>query len=62
MGTVEELDEAGVLELQDGARRRRGAILAFIPAHCGRPCRRLDHQWRLVAKKVIPRTHRLKGI
>ncbi|XP_028172051.1 dnaJ homolog subfamily C member 10-like [Ostrinia furnacalis] len=49
-----ELDEQQVLEVMDSRERRNHWLVAYFPAHCGRGCSQLAHEWRRVAQKLRP--------
>ncbi|XP_049867946.1 dnaJ homolog subfamily C member 10-like [Pectinophora gossypiella] len=48
-----ELNEQQILEIMS-PQRSHTWVVAFLPAHCGRLCDDLLHQWRLVANKLRP--------
>lgn len=52
-----ELTEEQALSVSQAAREQAW-LVAYLPAACDRACRRLLHEWRLVARRVRhPHTH-----
>ncbi|CAK1601248.1 unnamed protein product [Parnassius mnemosyne] len=48
------LSEQKILEILDVSNREHSWLVAHLPAGCGRPCDELEHEWRIIAKKLRP--------
>ncbi|CAG4972301.1 unnamed protein product [Parnassius apollo] len=48
------LSEQKILEILDVSSREHSWLVAHLPAGCGRPCDELEHEWRIIAKKLRP--------
>ncbi|XP_068632587.1 dnaJ homolog subfamily C member 10-like [Battus philenor] len=48
------LDENQILEILDVSNREHSWLVAHLPAGCGRFCDELEHEWRIIAKRLRP--------
>ncbi|CAH2076087.1 unnamed protein product, partial [Iphiclides podalirius] len=48
------LSEQQILEILDVSSREHSWLVAHLPAGCGKFCDDLEHEWRIIAKKLSP--------